>query len=50
MIIDLGIIIIIIICISLLIISIIKMFQMQNELFEIEQKTILQILKKTRKN
>lgn len=49
MIIDLGIIIIIIICISFLIISVIKMFQMQNELFEIEQKTILQILEKTSK-
>lgn len=49
MIIDLGIIIIIIICISFLIISVIKMFQMQNELFEIEQKTILQILEKTNK-
>jgi hypothetical protein len=41
---------IIIICISLLVVSIIKMFQMQNELFEIEQKTILQILEKTKKN
>lgn len=50
MIIDLGIIIIIIICILLLVISIIKMFQIQNELFEIEKKTILQILEKTRKN
>ena len=49
MIIDLVGIIIIIICIFILIISIIKMFQMQNELFEIEKKTILQILEKTKK-
>lgn len=38
-----------IICISFLIVSIIKMFQMQNEFFEIKKEIRLQILEKTKK-